>query len=150
MGALKVLYDIRVFHNLSNVLVLVLVLGWTRQALITFSISKCGGLILNFCHPFSWSWKWLYERRQILNYVLTITKYWQLQLLFKIQISLNVYAQKCGSKQVRNLAPFSASLPTSAEECQKFKISPPHFEIENVSFFESYLYINFNEVTLAS
>ena len=50
----------------------------------------------------------------------------------KIQISLNVYAQKCGSKQIRNLAPFSASLPTSAEECQKFKISPPHFEIENV------------------
>ena len=51
----------------------------------------------------------------------------------KIKISLNVYAQKCGSKQIRNLAPFSTSLPTSAEECQKFKISPPHFEIENVS-----------------
>ena len=50
----------------------------------------------------------------------------------KIQISLNVYAQKCGSKQIRNLAPFSTSLQTSAEECQKFKISPPHFEIENV------------------
>ena len=42
-----------------------------------------------------------------------------------------VYAQKCGSKQIHNLAPFSTSLPTSAEECQKFKISPPHFEIEN-------------------
>ena len=24
----------------------------------------------------------------------------------KIQLSLNVYAQKCGSKQIRNLAPF--------------------------------------------
>ena len=47
----------------------------------------------------------------------------------KIQIPLNVYAQKRGSKQIRNLAPFSTSLPTSAEECQKFKISPPHFEI---------------------
>ena len=46
----------------------------------------------------------------------------------KIQISLNVYAPKCGSKQIRNLAPFSTSLPTSAEECQKFKISLPHFE----------------------
>ena len=44
----------------------------------------------------------------------------------KIQISLNVYAQKCSSKQICNLAPFSTSLPTSAEECQKFKISPPH------------------------
>ena len=51
----------------------------------------------------------------------------------KIQISLNVYAQKCGSKQIRNFAPFSTSLPTSAEECQKFKISRRHFEIENVS-----------------
>ena len=47
------------------------------------------------------------------------------------QISLNVCAQKCGSKQIRNLAPFSTSLPTSAEECQIFKISLPHFEIEN-------------------
>ena len=37
----------------------------------------------------------------------------------KIQISLNVYAQKCGSKQIHNLSPFSTSLPTSAEECQK-------------------------------
>ena len=45
----------------------------------------------------------------------------------------NVYAQKCGSKQIHNLAPFSTSLPTSAEECQKFKISPPHFKIENVT-----------------
>ena len=52
----------------------------------------------------------------------------------KIQIYLNVYAQKCGSKTIRNLAPFSASLPTSAEECQKLKISLPHFEIENVRF----------------
>ena len=51
----------------------------------------------------------------------------------KTQIFLNVYAQKCGSKQIRNLAPFSTSLPTSAEECQKFKISLPHFEIENVT-----------------
>ena len=51
----------------------------------------------------------------------------------KIQISLNVYAKKCGSKQICNLAPFSTSLPTWAEECKKFKISPPHFEIENVS-----------------
>ena len=34
----------------------------------------------------------------------------------KIQIALNVYAQKFGSKQIRNLAPFSTSLPTSAEE----------------------------------
>ena len=51
----------------------------------------------------------------------------------KIQITLNVYAQNCGSNQIHNLAPFSTSLPTSAEECQKFKISPPHFEIENVS-----------------
>ena len=50
----------------------------------------------------------------------------------KIQISLNVYAQKCGSKQIHNLVPFSTSLPTSAEECQKFLISVPHFEIENV------------------
>ena len=46
---------------------------------------------------------------------------------------MNVYAQKCGSKQIRNLAPFSTSLPNSAEECQKFKISLPHFEIEIVS-----------------
>ena len=44
-----------------------------------------------------------------------------------------VYAQKCGSKQIRNLAPFSTSLSTSAEECKKFKISPPHFENENVT-----------------
>ena len=44
-----------------------------------------------------------------------------------------VYAQKCGSKQIHNLAPFSTSLPTSAEECKKFKIIPPHFEIENVT-----------------
>ena len=51
----------------------------------------------------------------------------------KIQITLNVYAQNCGSNQIHNLAPFSTSLPTSAEECQKFKICPPHFEIENVS-----------------
>ena len=43
-----------------------------------------------------------------------------------------VYAQKCGSKQIHNLVPFSTSLPTWAEECQKIKISPPHFEIENV------------------
>ena len=54
----------------------------------------------------------------------------------KIQISLNVYAQKYGSKQTRNLAPFSTSFPTSAEECQKFKISPLHFEIENVNLHE--------------
>ena len=33
------------------------------------------------------------------------------------------------------MAPFSTSLPTSAEECQKFKISPPHFEIKNVIKF---------------
>ena len=32
----------------------------------------------------------------------------------KIQISLNVSAQKCGSKQIRNLAPFSTSLTASA------------------------------------
>ena len=50
----------------------------------------------------------------------------------KIQISLNVYVKKCGSKQIHNLTPFSTSLPTSAEECQKFKNSPRHFEIENV------------------
>ena len=50
----------------------------------------------------------------------------------KIQISLNVYVQKCGWKQIRNLVPFSISLPTSAEEYQKFKISLPHFEIDNV------------------
>ena len=50
----------------------------------------------------------------------------------KIQISLNVYAQKFGSKQIHNLVPFSTSLPTSVEEFQKFKISLPHFEIENV------------------
>ena len=29
----------------------------------------------------------------------------------KIQISLNVYTQKCGSKQIHNLVPFSTSLP---------------------------------------
>ena len=54
----------------------------------------------------------------------------------KIQISLNVCAQKCGSKQIHNLAPFSTSLPSSAEECQNFKISLPHFEIENVSMID--------------
>ena len=34
------------------------------------------------------------------------------------------------------MAPFSTSLPTSAEECKKFKISPPHFEIENVNLMK--------------
>ena len=49
-----------------------------------------------------------------------------------------VYAKKCGSKQIRNLVPFSTSLSTSAEECQKFKISLPHIEIENVSIFMAF------------
>ena len=38
------------------------------------------------------------------------------------------------------LAPFSTSLPTSAEECQKFKISLPYFEIENVSILKLQCY----------
>ena len=65
----------------------------------------------------------------------------------KIQIFLNVYAQKCGAKQIQNLAPFSTSLPTSAEECQKFKISPLHFQIKNV-WVKLTLKLNLNSTKL--
>ena len=59
----------------------------------------------------------------------------------KIQIS-EFMLKNVLQKQIHNLAPFSTSLPTSAEECQKFKITLPHFEIENVNTIECNFFCN--------
>ena len=71
-----------------------------------------------FLSPFSWSWEWLYKRRQILNYDLTTSVF----MFWKVDLNFGAFYYIIDN--------FSCS---SKFKCWRETTSPPHFELKSVN-----------------